>query len=132
MGALQIGLLIGGQKVDAAGAILSCEGLDLILSGKSRLSGSANLTIGVGVSGKAAGGKGGIQVLMVSSNKGAYFGGSFEGLRISADQKLNREAYGPDFDLNKIIKNKGGAYQPADNIRAMLEKAAHEAVWGKE
>ncbi len=132
LGALQIGLLAGFQRVDAAGAILSQAALERVLAGKSRVSGSGDATIGVGVSGKVAGSASGIELLLASTNKGVYLGGAFEGLRISLDEHLNRMAYGNDFDLEKIIKTEGGAYPPADRIRAMLETAAHEAVWGND
>lgn len=132
LNALQIGLLIGGQKFSAAGAILSDAALEYVLSGKTRLGGSGDFTIGVGVSGRAAGGaSGGIELLMVSTNKGVFLGGSFEGVTISVDDELNRKAYGDSFDLTVTISNTGGGYLPAESIRRILEQAAYEAVWGK-
>lgn len=132
IGALQVGFLAGAQLVDAAGAILSKDALDLALAGKPRFSGSGDLTVGAGLSGKVAGGLSGIEVLFVSTNKGVYFGGSFEGLRLSVDDRLNREAYGDDFDLDRIVSSTGGRYPPANRIRGMLEKAAYQAVWGED
>lgn len=130
---IQFGLLIGGQKVGLAGAVLSQAALDRVLAGKTRISGSADLTFGVGVSGRAAGGSGGgIEMLTVSSNRGLYFGGSFEGLKIWVDEDMNRQAYGDDFDLDVIIQTTGGNFTPAAGIQAKLEKSAHQAVWGDD
>ncbi len=132
LNALQIGLLIGGQKFSAAGAILSDAALEYVLSGRTRFGGSGDFTIGVGVSGRAAGGaSGGIEMLMVSTNKGLFLGGSFEGVTISIDDEMNRQAYGDSFELNEIISNTGGKYLPAESIRRTLKRSAYEAVWGE-
>ncbi len=131
MGAFQFGLLIGGQKVGLVGAVLTDSALERILAGKTRLSGTGDLTVGLGVSGRAAGsGSGGIEVLTISTNKGVYLGGSIEGLKIWIDQSMNQMAYGNDYNLDAITGGPGGNYQPAMNLRAMLSKAAKQAVWG--
>ena len=131
LNAIQIGLLIGGQRFSAAGAILSDAALDQVLSGKTRVGGSGDFTIGVGVSGHAAGGaSGGIEMLMVSSNKGVFLGGSFEGVTISIDDEMNRQAYGDAFEINEIVSDSGGIYLPAESIRRTLKRSAYEAVWG--
>ena len=132
LGSIQVGLLVGGQKVGLAGAVLSRAALDRLLAGKARISGSGDLTIGVGVSGRAAGGRGGIEILTVSSNKGLYFGGSFEGLRLWVDEEMNRLAYGDNFDRDAVVRTAGGQFTPADEIRRKLEKSAHQAVWGTD
>jgi lipid-binding SYLF domain-containing protein len=133
MGAFQFGILIGGQKVGLVGAVLSKPALDRVLAGKTRISGTGDMTIGVGVSGRAAGGaSGGIEMLTVSTNKGLYLGGSIEGLKIWVDDDMNRLAYGDEFNLNNIVKTSEGHYPPAMALRAMLEKTAHRAVWSDD
>lgn len=89
------------------------------------------MTIGAGVSGRAAGGaSGGIEMLTVSSNKGFYVGGALEGIKIWLNDDINQQAYGEDFDLDAVVKSTGGNFMPAVGIRSKLEKAAHQAVWG--
>ncbi|MGW8248316.1 MAG: lipid-binding SYLF domain-containing protein, partial [Acidiferrobacterales bacterium] len=109
MSSLQLGFLAGGQSVGLIGALLTRRALDRVLAGKAMVSGSGDLTIGAGVSARAAGGTtGGIEFMSVSSDKGLYFGGSFEDLHIRVDQKLNRLAYGKNFDLDKIVRSAEG------------------------
>ncbi len=129
----QVGLLVGGQSVNGIGAILSGPALDRTLAGKFRIGGSADATIVKGLSGKAAGGAGGIEFLMVSSNKGVYLGGSLEGVRLRLDDKLNRQAYGEDFDVATLLADTdGGQYPAADPIRARLSETAYNAVFDPE
>jgi lipid-binding SYLF domain-containing protein len=131
-GSFQIGLLAGGQSVGLIGALLTKRALDRVLAGKSLLSGSGDFTVGVGLSARAAGGTtGGIEMLSVSKDKGLYFGGSAEDLRIRVDKEMNRLAYGKNFDLNAILHSSNGTYAPARELREKFRKAAHQAVWGE-
>lgn len=132
MSSLQLGFLVGGQSVGLIGALLTRRALDRVLAGKAMVSGTGDLTIGAGISARAAGGtKGGIEFMSVSTDKGLYFGGSFEDLHIRIDQKLNRMAYGKNFDLDTLVQSTGGAYAPARNLRKKLEDATHQAIWGQ-
>jgi lipid-binding SYLF domain-containing protein len=132
LGSFQLGFLAGGQSVDLIGALLTKRALDRVLAGKAMVSGSGDLTVGAGISARAAGGTtGGIEFMSVSTDKGLYFGGSFEDLHIRIDQKLNRLAYGKNFDLDKIVRSTGGAYAPARDLRKKLQHAAHQAIWGQ-
>lgn len=132
LGSFQIGLLAGGQSVGLIGALLTKRALDRVLAGKSLFSGSGDLTVGVGLSARAAGGTtGGIELLSVSKDKGLYFGGSIEDLHIRIDKKMNRLAYGRNFDLNTIAHSTDGTYPPARELREKFRKAAHQAVWGE-
>ncbi|GLP95612.1 lipid-binding SYLF domain-containing protein [Paraferrimonas sedimenticola] len=129
---VHLGLLAGAQKVNAVGAVLSEEALDRLYEGKIRASGSADLTLGPGVGGKAGGGAGGVEILMVSSNKGAYFGGSFEGISLRIDEDMNKVAYGDDFSVDKVLANKkGGDFPAAANIQRKLRDAAYISVFGE-
>ena len=69
-------------------------------------------------------------MLMVSSNKGVFLGGSFEGVTISIDDEMNRQAYSDAFEINEIVSDSGGIYLPAESIRRTLKRSAYEAVWG--
>ena len=91
LGSVQFGLLIGGQKVGLAGAVLSDAALERLLAGNMRISATADITVGAGASGRAAGGpSGGIEMLTVSTNKGLYLGGALEVLKIWLDDDMNR------------------------------------------
>ena len=129
---LQLGFLGGGQKVGLIGALLTKHALDRVLAGKGMVSGSGDLTVGDGLSARAAGGTtGGIEFMSVSTDKGLYFGGSFEDLHIRVDQKMNRLAYGDNFDLDTLVHSARGAYAPAKDLRQKLQLAAHQAIWGE-
>jgi len=43
---------------------------------------------------------------------------------------MSWQAYSVNFDLDAVVKNTGGNFNPAVGIRTKLEKAAHQAVWG--
>lgn len=132
LSSLQLGFLAGGQKVGLIGALLTKRALDRVLAGKGMVSGSGDLTIGAGLSARAAGGTtGGIEFMSVSTDKGLYFGGSFEDLHIRVDRKMNRLAYGDNFDLDTLMHSTRGTYAPAKDLRQKLQLAAHEAIWGK-
>jgi len=132
LGSFQLGFLAGGQSVDLIGALLTKRALDRVLAGKALVSGTGDFTVGAGISARAAGGTtGGIELLSVSTDKGLYFGGSIEDLHIRVDKKMNRLAYGKDFDLNAIVKSVGGTFAPARDLRQKLQLAAHQAIWGQ-
>jgi len=130
LGSFQIGFLAGGQSVGLIGALLTKRALDRVLAGRSLVSGSGDLTLGAGISARAAGGTtGGIELLSVSTDKGLYFGGSAEVLHIRVDEKMNRLAYGDKFDLHAIVQSASGTYAPAMKLREKLQQAAHQAFW---
>jgi len=132
LSSLQLGFLGGGQKVGLIGALLTKRALDRVLAGKGMVSGSGDLTVGVGLSARAAGGTtGGIEFMSVSTDKGLYFGGSFEDLHIRVDKKMNRMAYGDNFNVDTLVHSVQGAYAPATELRKKLQHAAHQAIWGE-
>ena len=132
LSSLQLGFLVGGQKVGLIGALLTKRALDRVLAGKGMVSGSGDLTVGAGLSARAAGGtRGGIEFMSVSIDKGLYFGGSFEDLHIRIDKKMNRLAYGDNFDINSLVHSTQGKYAPAKDLRQKFQLAAHQAIWGE-
>lgn len=131
LGAFQFGVLMGGQKVGLIGALLTNRALDRALQGKALASGSGDLTVIKGLSARAAGGTtGGVEFLSVSVDKGLYFGGSFERLRLHVDEKMNQAAYGKNFDPEKMAAVTAANYPPAKPLLTMLDKAVHQAFWG--
>ncbi|WP_428774101.1 lipid-binding SYLF domain-containing protein [Vibrio sp.] len=133
LNSFQFGLSVGGQGFSAIGALLSRPALDKALRGDFAAGGSADLTIGPGLSGRAIGGVNGIETLMVSVNRGLYLGGNIEAIRLKLDERYNQLAYGEDFDLDQLLANsRGGDYPPANSIRASLKYHAYQSVYGTE
>ncbi|MEZ9233738.1 lipid-binding SYLF domain-containing protein [Vibrio amylolyticus] len=131
MSSVQFGLLAGIQSFNGIGAVLSQDALTKVFEGRIGVGGSADTTIGLGVSGKAIGGTKGIQQLMVSANKGLYIGGSLEGSQLKLDDKLNVMAYGEDFNMAEFLEGGSGAASELGSIvRKQLEDEAYNAVYG--
>ena len=127
---LQIGLLAGAQSVSGIGILLSDAALKQVINGEFKAGGSADLTLGPGVSGKAAGGVKGIEMLMVSSNKGVFLGGSFEGVQLKLDEAMNQDAYGDNFDVTSIANfNEQPLIPLASSLRQQLADVAYNAVF---
>lgn len=126
---LQAGLLVGGQKFNGAGVILTENALSDILEGNFKLGGAADTTVGPGISGRVAGSKGGIELLMVSENKGVFLGGAFEGVKLQPNIDMNKAVYGEDFDIGEILEKVGGNITQTIELRNALEKTAYQAVF---
>ncbi|WP_028771912.1 lipid-binding SYLF domain-containing protein [Shewanella waksmanii] len=127
---LQLGLLAGAQSVNGVGVLLSDNALQQVIDGNYKAGGSADLTLGPGISGKAAGGSKGVEMFMVSSNSGLYFGGSFEGIQLKLDDHLNRLTYGDSFDASALAQFHLHCPQAlAQSMREKLSKVGYQAVY---
>ncbi|GAL37668.1 hypothetical protein JCM19240_6846 [Vibrio maritimus] len=124
-----IGLLAGAQHISGVGVILSNDVLESLKSGPTKVGGTADLTVGKGVSGKVIGGTGGVSAMMVSENKGLYFGGSIDTFTLSLDKDLNQALYGDDFSLEAVLSNYDANRGKAQNLRNRLEGVAYRAVY---
>ncbi|MGF1774112.1 lipid-binding SYLF domain-containing protein [Vibrio wakamikoensis] len=123
------GLLAGAQKINGVGVILSDDVVEQLQSGSTKIGGTADVTIGNGVSGKVVGGTSGISAMMVSQNKGLYFGGSIDTFNMTLDDKLNNALYGDDFSVDKVLTNYDHQSGQAQNLRRRLEGIAYRAVY---
>ncbi|WP_047043334.1 lipid-binding SYLF domain-containing protein [Vibrio mexicanus] len=130
---LMFGLLAGMQQVQGIGVILSDDVVKDIMKKPLRLGASADLTIIKGVSGKLVAGAEGISALMISENRGAYFGGSMDSVQITPDNTLNRAVYGPKVDIDKILSHEVSPSSPlADNLVKRLEVSAFNSVFNQQ
>lgn len=123
------GLLAGAQAINGVGVILSDDVVEQLQSGSTKVGGTADVTIGNGVSGKVVGGTSGISAMMVSQNKGLYFGGSIDTFNMTLDNKLNYALYGEDFAVDKVLTNYDHQSGQAQNLRRRLEGIAYRAVY---
>ncbi len=123
------GLLAGAQKINGVGVILSDDVVEQLQSGSTKIGGTADVTIGNGVSGKVVGGTNGISAMMVSQNKGLYFGGSIDTFNMTLDDKLNNALYGDDFSVETVLTNYDHQSGQAQNLRRRLEGIAYRAVY---
>lgn len=123
------GLLAGAQSIGGVGVILSDDVLDSMANSPIKVGGTADLTIGKGVSGKVIGGVSGVSSMMVSENRGLYFGGSIDTFQLRLDEDLNQAYYGENFNAELLLTqfdvNKGSA----QNLRHRLAGIAYRAVY---
>ncbi|MGF1750074.1 lipid-binding SYLF domain-containing protein [Vibrio cionasavignyae] len=123
------GLLAGAQKIGGIGVILSDEVVDDLVQQPIKMGGTADLTIGSGVSGKVVGGTSGISAMMVSENTGLYFGGSIDTFQIKLNQPLNQALYGDDVDILQVLERYDSDQGYAQTLRKRLEGIAYRAVY---
>ncbi|GMQ48180.1 hypothetical protein VB10N_31790 [Vibrio sp. 10N] len=123
------GLLAGAQKIKGVGVILSDDVVEQLQSGSTKIGGTADVTIGDGVSGKVVGGTSGISAMMVSQNKGLYFGGSIDTFNMTLDNTLNHAIYGESFSVDEVLTNFAPYSGEAQNLRRRLEGIAYRAVY---
>ncbi|MGR5193483.1 lipid-binding SYLF domain-containing protein [Vibrio rotiferianus] len=130
---MMFGLLAGIQQVQGIGVILSDDVVEDIMNKPLRLGASADLTVVKGVSGKVVAGKDGISALMISENRGAYFGGSMDSVQITPDNALNRAVYGPTVNIDKILNHEEYPRLPlADNLIQRLEVSSFNSVFNQQ
>ncbi|MCL9776881.1 lipid-binding SYLF domain-containing protein [Vibrio methylphosphonaticus] len=123
------GLLAGAQKIGGIGVILSDDVVDNLIQQPIKIGGTADLTLGSGVSGKVIGGTSGISAMMVSENKGLYFGGSIDTFQIQLNQPLNQALYGDDVDTLQVLDRYDSDTGYAQTLRKRLEGIAYRAVY---
>ena len=97
--------------------------------GKMDLAGSGGFalgTIGAGASG-AGGIQGGLELLIVSTDEGAYLGSGMGTMTPQPATAINDAIYGPNVNPTAILADTGGKYPPADAVRATLSKWVAQA-----
>ncbi len=126
---VMLGLLAGAQFSGGVGVILADDTLDQLVSSSISVGGTADATIGKGISGKVVGGPSGISTMMVSENRGLYFGGSIDAFQIRLDKKMNQAVYGDDFDPQQILTQSNEDHGVAVNLRKRLEGIGFRAIY---
>jgi lipid-binding SYLF domain-containing protein len=74
--------------------------------------------------------KGGLEVIVISTSKGAFLGSMMGDEEINIVKSLNEQAYGPGYNITEILSKPGGSLPAADKIRSDLQAAVVKA-WGK-
>lgn len=105
--------------------LMTDKAVDDLVKGLQKVGGTGGFALGdLGIGSSAAGGiHGGLEVLTVTTSKGAFLGGGFADMKMSEIKKLNQVAYGKDYDMSVILSKPGGKFQQAADLRARLKEA---------
>jgi lipid-binding SYLF domain-containing protein len=109
--------------------LMTDTAVDNFVTGKMELGGTGGFAIGeygLGVSGTGEI-KGGLEMIMLSTNKGAFAGGGWAEAKSTLDSKLNDEVYGKNPNVSQILAGSGGKYAPAGKLRQLLSQMVVEA-----
>ena len=105
--------------------MMTDEAVDDLVKGLQKMAGTGGFALGdwgIGASG-GGGVHGGLEVLTVTTSKGAFLGGGLADMKMSEMEKLNQAAYGKNFDMNTILSKPGGKFKAAADLRAHLKEA---------
>jgi lipid-binding SYLF domain-containing protein len=90
--------------------LMTDEAVNNFVQGKTELGGTGGFAIGtygLGVSG-TGGLKGGLEMIMLSTNEGAFAGGGWAEAKSSLATQLNDGIYGANADVSQILATPGG------------------------
>ena len=121
IGALTIGLQIGGAADEWVLMAMTRRGLDAMLTSSFKLGADANVAlgpIGTGVKGAT------MDILAFSRSKGLFGGLTVEGAVVATRDKLNNAYYGKDLRPSEILVQGKVSNSQADELRAAIKKAA--------
>jgi lipid-binding SYLF domain-containing protein len=121
IGAVSLGLQIGGEAAEVIMMIMNQKALDSLLSTSIKL--GADTSIAVGPVG--AGAKGGMtaDIISYAKTKGIYAGLNLEGSVVDVREGLNKAYYGKDVKPVEIVIRKQVANSGSAQLRAALKKA---------
>lgn len=120
-----IGLQAGVMESSIIMLIMTDKATDDLINGLGKLSGTGGFALGgLGMGATGSGGvKGGLEVITISTSKGAFLGSVMGDQEIKMINSMNEEAYGPDPDITKILSQPGGSLSAAKKMQSYLEKA---------
>jgi lipid-binding SYLF domain-containing protein len=109
--------------------LMTDAAVDNFVKGKVELGGSGGFAIGTYGLGASATGelKGGLEMIILSTNEGAFAGGGWAEVKPSLAKPLNDEIYGTHADVSQILAVRGGKYAPAVKLRQILSQMVVEA-----
>lgn len=81
--------------------MMTDEAVDDLVKGLQKLAGSSGFSLG----GWGVGGGGGLEVLTVTTSKGAFLGGALADMKMREMQKLNQTGYDMSAILSKRVAN---------------------------
>jgi lipid-binding SYLF domain-containing protein len=124
-----LGYQAGVKKSHMLILLMTDTAVDNFVKGKMALGGTGGFAIGtygLGVSGTGEL-KGGLEMIMLSTNEGAFGGGGWAEVKPVLATKLNDAIYGKNADVNQILAVRGGKYGPAIKVRQVLSQMVLEA-----
>ncbi len=120
-----IGTQIGVKESALIMLMMTDEAVDDLVKGLQKMAGTGGFALGgwgVGASG-GGGLHGGLEVLTVTTSKGAFLGGGLADMKMSEMKKLNQAAYGTGYNMNTILSKPGGKFKQANELRSHLKEA---------
>jgi lipid-binding SYLF domain-containing protein len=124
-----VGTQIGVKESALIMIMMTDEAVDDLVKGLQKMAGTGGFALGgwgVGASG-GGGVHGGLEVLTVTTSKGAFLGGGLADMKMSEMKKLNQAAYGKNYDMNTILSKPGGKLKAAADLRTHLKEAVIES-----
>ena len=124
-----IGYQAGVKESHMLVLLMTDAAVDNFVKGKMELGGTGGFAIGaygMGVSGTGEL-KGGLEMILLSTNTGAFAGGGWAEVTPVLAGKLNDEIYGTNADATRILAVRGGKYGPAIKLRQVLSRMVVEA-----
>ena len=124
-----VGYQAGVKESHTLILLMTDEAVDNFVKGKIELGGTGGFAIGtygLGVSGTGEL-KGGLEMIILSTNKGVFGGGGWAEVKPALASTLNDEIYGTNADVGQILATPGGKYGPAIKVRRVLSQMVAEA-----
>ena len=124
-----IGYQAGMKESHMLILLMTDTAVDNFVKGKMELGGTGGFAFGsygMGVSGTGEL-KGGLEMILLSTNTGAFAGGGWAEVTPTLAGKLNDELYGATTEVRRILAGPGGKYGPAIKLRQMLSQMVAEA-----
>jgi lipid-binding SYLF domain-containing protein len=120
-----VGTQIGVKESALIMLIMTDDAVDDLAKGLQKMAGSGGFALGNWGMGASGGGglHGGLEVITVTTAKGAFLGGGLSDMKMSEIKKLNQSAYGAGYEMSAILSKPGGKLKAADSLRAHLKEA---------
>ncbi len=120
-----LGTQIGIKESALIMIMMTDEAVDDLAKGLQKMAGTGGFALGGWGIGASGGGglHGGLEVITVTTAKGAFLGTGLADMKMSELKELNQEAYGKNYDMNSILSKPGGKFKQADELRSHLKEA---------
>lgn len=120
-----IGAQIGVKDSALIMLIMTDEAADGLAKGVQKMAGSGGFALGDWGIGASGGGDlhGGLEVITVTTAKGAFLGTGLADMKMSEMKKLNQAAYGAGYDMSAILSKPGGNFKQGNELRSHLKEA---------
>jgi len=114
-----VGLQLGGSSTDYALLVMTDNGVDALLKGKTKLGSSASIAAGPSGS-TAVSSAGGTDILSYGRTTGLFAGVSLGGAALDPDDSANRDLYGKAITAREILIANSVATPPAAHALVSL------------